>query len=55
MPDTELPPAGAAWMELWRTIWLDLPLVWADEMERFLFGRVPPDAADADPPADRPF
>jgi hypothetical protein len=31
------PTAENPWLTLWRTFWLDLPLAWAGEMDRFLF------------------
>lgn len=36
-PPSELDVAGNAWMTLWRTVWLDLPLAWAREADRWLY------------------
>lgn len=41
----------AAWLALWRTFWLDLPLAWASEMDRFLFRWMP--AVDDGPAGGR--
>lgn len=41
-PRSDLPLGGEAWVALWRSLWFDLPLLWADEIDRFLFSRVPP-------------
>ncbi|QGY02031.1 hypothetical protein MMSR116_09165 [Methylobacterium mesophilicum SR1.6/6] len=50
-----LPPdlamVEAAWLALWRTFWLDLPLAWASEMDRFLFRWMP--AVDDGPAGGR--
>jgi len=34
---TEFDVAGQAWLTFWRTVWLDLPLAWAREADRFLY------------------
>jgi len=30
-------PVESPWFSMWRAFWLDLPLVWAGEIDRFLF------------------
>lgn len=39
---SEIAVAENAWMILWRTLWLDLPLAWARETDRLLLGWLPP-------------
>ncbi|MBX9933498.1 MAG: hypothetical protein K2Y56_18570 [Methylobacterium sp.] len=34
---SEFDLAQSAWLTLWRTVWLDLPLAWAGEIDRLLF------------------
>ncbi|MGH1570407.1 hypothetical protein ACRAWG_06735 [Methylobacterium sp. P31] len=46
----DLPVGEEPWLALWRALWLDLPLVWADEMDRFLFRPMEPLAGAATPP-----
>lgn len=43
----EIAVAENAWMILWRTLWLDLPLAWARETDRLLLGWLPPCEAGA--------
>lgn len=54
-PRPGLPLAEDPWTALWRALWLDLPLVWADEMDRFLFRPTEPmagpSAGTAAPPS----
>jgi len=35
-PHSDLPLPEAAWLDLWRAFWLDLPLAWAHAMARSL-------------------
>jgi len=44
---SEIAVAENAWMILWRTLWLDLPLAWARETDRLLLGWLPPFEAGA--------
>lgn len=47
-PRSALSVTGAAWLAPWRAFWLDLPLAWAGEIDRFLFRWVPPSSAAPD-------
>lgn len=42
VPRRDLPLPEAAWLDLWRAFWLDLPLAWADGMARSLHGCLAP-------------
>jgi len=41
-PRVDHPMDDPAWLALWRTLWLDLPLAWADTMARSLSWWLPP-------------
>ncbi|MHB2210840.1 hypothetical protein [Methylobacterium sp. CM6257] len=45
----DLPLGEDPWLAMWRALWLDLPLIWADEMDRFLFRPTEPVAGAATP------
>jgi hypothetical protein len=44
-----LPLAEEPWQALWRALWLDLPLAWAGEIDRFLFRPMEPMAGGIPP------
>jgi hypothetical protein len=61
VPQSDLPMSENPRLSLWRTVWLDLPLAWGREVDRFLFRWMEPpttgktisgDRADTGPPAD---
>lgn len=41
-PRSDFELAENALLTLWRTVWLDLPLAWAGEVDRFLYRWVQP-------------
>ncbi|CAX26171.1 protein of unknown function [Methylorubrum extorquens DM4] len=41
-PRSDLPLPDAAWLDLWRAFWLDLPQAWADEIVRSFNRCLPP-------------
>ena len=47
-PRSDLDLAEAAWLVVWRTLWLDLPLAWASEVDRFLFRWIEPAVTETD-------
>ncbi|WP_311276058.1 hypothetical protein [Methylobacterium sp. WCS2018Hpa-22] len=47
-PRSDLDLAEAAWLVVWRTLWLDLPLAWASEVDRFLFRWIEPADTEMD-------